>query len=224
MVWPPIGWVRFGHLRRLDPISREWGFDRGLPADRYYIESFLAEHQGDIRGRVLEVVDSTYTRRFGGANVTQADVVDLQATEQTTLVGDLGTGAGIPHEAFDCMVLTQVLHLIDDLDLALLTCYRALKPGGVLLATLPGICKICRDGQDRWWDAWRFTSRSAYRHFANTFPAENVEVTAYGNVLVAIAFLTGLSTQELRSHELKHHDPDYEITISVRAVKPGGLP
>src|SRR3990170_7811785 len=52
------GRVRFGDLRGVEPISREFGFDRGLPVDRHYIERFLSAHSSDIRGRVLEIGDN----------------------------------------------------------------------------------------------------------------------------------------------------------------------
>jgi hypothetical protein len=67
-----VGAVGFGSLRRTEPISRDFGFVRGGPVDRYYIEGFLSRHAGDIAGRVLEIGDDTYTRRFGGGAVTQA--------------------------------------------------------------------------------------------------------------------------------------------------------
>ena len=51
---PLVGKVRFGDLKRLTPISPKWGLDRGRPIDRSYIESFLAQHASNIRGRVLE--------------------------------------------------------------------------------------------------------------------------------------------------------------------------
>ncbi|HEX2620430.1 MAG TPA: hypothetical protein VHL11_09790, partial [Phototrophicaceae bacterium] len=35
-VWPPVGWVRFGDLRRLKPITADYGSSRGLEIDRYY--------------------------------------------------------------------------------------------------------------------------------------------------------------------------------------------
>jgi SAM-dependent methyltransferase len=221
--WPPVGRVRFGSLRRARPIDREFGYHRGLPADRYYIESFLAKHRRAVEGRVLEVGDNEYTKRFGADQVTCSDVLHPAGNEWSTLVGDLSTGEGIPSDAFQCIILTQVLHHIYDVKAAIRHSYRALQPGGVLLATLPGITKICRNDFDTapWGDYWRFTSLSARLLFEETFAAGNVDVEAAGNVLTAIAFLHGIAAQELKRHELDYHDPDYEVLITVRAVKPG---
>jgi hypothetical protein len=52
--------VDCGDLRRLTPLSRCFGFDRGKPVDRYYIENFLASRAGDVRGRVLEIADKMF--------------------------------------------------------------------------------------------------------------------------------------------------------------------
>ena len=54
------GSPRFGDLQRLSPISREFGLDRGLPIDRFYMERFLAAHAHHIRGAVLEIGEPTY--------------------------------------------------------------------------------------------------------------------------------------------------------------------
>ena len=69
--------VRFGDLRRLHPISPNFGYDRGKPVDRRYIESFLSDNAGHIKGRVLEVADNAYTMRYGGARVVSSDVLDI---------------------------------------------------------------------------------------------------------------------------------------------------
>ena len=98
--------------------------------------------------------------------------------------------------------------------------YRILAPGGILLASMSGISKISRYDMDRWGDYWRFTSLSARRVFEESFPSENLEVRALGNVLAAVAFLHGLAAEELTEHELSYHDPDYEVIITVRARKP----
>ena len=216
---PALGRARFGSLRRLTPISPIFGLERGQGIDRYYIEDFLARHRTDIRGRVLEVANNSYTTRFGGENVTRSDVLHVQdGNPHATIVADL-TANNLPPDMFDCIILTQTLPFIYETREALRTLYRILKPGGVLLATLPGISQISRYDMQRWGDYWRFTSHSARRLFEEVFPAANIAVQTHGNVLVAAALLYGLAAEELRKHELAHHDPDYELVITVRAFK-----
>jgi peptidoglycan/xylan/chitin deacetylase (PgdA/CDA1 family)/SAM-dependent methyltransferase len=213
--------VEWGDLRRPAPISEVWGVDRGQPVDRYYIESFLARHQGDIRGRVLEVKDAGYATRFGGGRVARADVVDIDpANPHATFVADLADAGSIPTAVFDCFILTQTLHVVYDARGALRHAYRVLKPGGVLLCTLPSVSRINFEdgGRDRG-DYWRFTEASARRLFAEVFPPEAVEVTPVGNVLACTAFLHGLSTCELTPEELGHADPWFPLLLCVRAVK-----
>jgi hypothetical protein len=40
--------VDFGDLREQSPLSTKFGFDRGVPVDRFYIAEFLAPHAKDI--------------------------------------------------------------------------------------------------------------------------------------------------------------------------------
>ncbi len=219
-LWPPVGWVRFGSLRRVTPISRIFGFDRGQCIDRYYIENFLARNAKDIRGCVLEIGDNTYTRRFGGELVTESQVLHVQeGNPRATIVADLTSSNPIASDSFDCVILTQTLQFIYDTRAAIRTLYRILKPGGILLATFAGISQISRYDRERWGDYWRFTTLSARRLFEEAFPTTHIKVEAYGNVLAAGAFLQGLAAEDLRREELDHRDPDYEVLITVRAVK-----
>ncbi|MDR7543841.1 MAG: methyltransferase domain-containing protein [Armatimonadota bacterium] len=220
---PAVGRVEFGGLRRTTPVSRAFGFDRGQPVDRFYIERFLAEHAADVRGRVLEIGDNAYTVRFGGTKVLHSDVLTADASSPgATLVGDLTRSDGLPVAVYDCIIVTQTLQFIYDVHAAVRTLERLLKPGGVVLATLPGISQISRYDMDRWGEYWRFTSRSARRVFEEVFPAEAVVVRAYGNVLAATGFLHGVAAEELNEGELLVVDPDYELVICVRAEKSGG--
>jgi len=220
---PPVGLVDFGSLRRLTPISRQFGYDRGLPIDRYYIENFLDRQASDIQGRVLEVGENTYTLRFGGEQVTQSDVLHVvEGNPQATFIGDLAKADHIPADLFDCVVLTQTLHLLYDMRAALATLYRILKPGGVLLITVPGISQVVKcDWGDDW--CWALTTQSARLLLEEFFPASNVQVEAYGNVLAAIAFLQGLAVEDLSPQELDYQDSEYQVLLSIRAVKPESL-
>ena len=219
--WPPVGMVEFGSLRRITPISQSFGLDRGLCIDRYYIEHFLEQHSGDIKGQVMEVADDLYTARFGGERVTKSDVLHVtEDNARATIVADLTQADQIPSDVYDCIVLTQTLQFIYDVRKAVQTLYRILKPNGVLLVTCSGINRISRYDMDRWGEYWRLTTLSASRLFEEFFPPSNVTVQGYGNVLAAVAFLHGLAVSELSQQELDYCDPDYEILIGVRTVKP----
>jgi hypothetical protein len=115
----------------LEPLSDHYGFDRGTPLDRRYIEEFLGERSGLIRGSVLEVHDGAYTVRFGADRVAQSTVVDInRSNAQATLIADLEQPGSLPVETYDCIILTQTLHLLRHPGRCLENCHRALRNGG----------------------------------------------------------------------------------------------
>ena len=209
-----------GDLRRLTPIDSGFGLGRGKPVDRHYIEDFLRRHAGDIRGRVLEVGENAYTVEYGGRRVTQSDILHADdSNPRATLIGDLADGGALPGDAFDCFICTQTLTYIYDVQQAVRTIRRILKPGGVLLATVPGISQMSPYDRDRWGEYWRFTAQSLGRLLGDVFGAANVGVEAYGNVLASTAFLQGLCAGDLSHDELEHRDQRYQMLIAGRAVK-----
>jgi len=216
----PVGSVDFGSLQRTEPISRMFGLDRGVPIDRYYMERFLRQSSSAIHGHVLEIAERTYTERFGGSRVTKSDVLHLTGeSPATTIVADLTSATSIGDDTFDCIVLTQTLQFIFDIQAAISELHRILKPGGCVLATATGISQISRYDADRWGDYWRLTDQSARRLFERYFRSEDVHVTTYGNVLAATSFLEGLATSELSRAELDVQDDDYQLVIGIKAVK-----
>ena len=221
---PPKGWIRMGSLRRVTPINKTWGCGRGLPIDRYYIAKELADCSSDIHGHVLEIGDSRYTRTYGGNRVTKSDVLHVEeGNPEATIVADISSAHQIESDTFDCIIMAQTLHLIYDVRPAIDTLFRILKPGGVVLVTFPGISQLSHNSnKGSWADIWfwSFTINSANRLFKEVFPAANVRVKAYGNVLSTIAFLHGLVAEELQQNELDYRDPDYDVLIAVRAEKP----
>jgi SAM-dependent methyltransferase len=215
----PLGSVSFGDIGDVRPISDDFGFDRGTPIDRFYVERFLGDNAGDIAGRVLEVGDDAYSRRFGGGQVTRQDVLHISADNPAaTLVGDLSHAGTLPAGTFDCLVLTQTLHLIFDLRAAVVEMQRSLKPGGVVLLTVPGISQIDRGQWGAGW-FWSLTAASATRLFSEVFGAGNVRVHSHGNVFAATAFLQGVALEEIDTTKLAFHDPSYPVIVTVRAQK-----
>jgi glycosyltransferase involved in cell wall biosynthesis len=217
---PAPGHVRFGDLARTDPIDDNFGYGRGTPLDRFYVESFLEKHRDAIAGRVLEAGDAAYSRRFGGARITHQDVLHVHADNpDATIVGDLAMPDVLPRDSFDCIVLTQTLQFIYDMRAAIAHLYTALKPGGVLLLTVPGLSQVDRYVWGETW-YWAVTPAAASRLFAEQFPAGCFTVECHGNVFAATAFLHGLALEEVPRAKLLVHDPAYPLIVTVRARKP----
>ena len=84
---------------------------------------------------------------------------------------------------------------------------------------MPGISQIAIDEWKDYW-CWSFTEISVRRLFTEIFPADNVTIEYYGNILATTAFLQGLATQELTAAELDYRDPCYQMLITIRVVKP----
>ncbi len=214
---PDVGAVRWGVLRRTSPISRNFGFDRGTPIDRHFVEAFLSSCSMDIKGSVLEVQEPHYTARFGGQRVSRSEVLDIDPNNPSaTIVADLNDARELADEQFDCIILTQTLQYIYRFDAALRDLHRSLKPGGVLLMTVPGITPV-RARRQTWY--WSFTDRAVQQMLLEHFAPEQVEVTIYGNILAATAFLYGMAGEELHMAELAVCDPDYPVIIGARAVR-----
>lgn len=227
--------LRWGSLA-LAPVSSNYGFDRGLPVDRWYVEHYLkrfAGHPGyaggSIQGRVLEIGGREYADKFGAPArepaigvVHRVDVLhENDSNPEATIVGDLTQRGTLPEAVFDCIICTHTLHVIFDVRSALAELRRGLKPGGVLLLTAPGITRSCVPDRDAWGDWWRFTSQSLRRLAEEHFEPRDVTVEAYGNVLTATAFLYGLAAGELKESELTVRDPDFEVVIGLHARAPG---
>lgn len=218
----PVGSVNFGGLRRLSPISAVFGKDRDLlTIERYYIEQFLQRNAADVRGRCLEMGDATYTRKFGGKKVTQADVLNYVAgNPEATIIADLTDAPHIPDNSFDCIIITQTLQMIFQVDKAIATLHRILKPGGVVLCTSHGMTRVARrEGVDDWGEYWHFTTQSKRRLFGAHFPKGSVAVSTVGNVFTCICNLHGLAASEIDQIELDTHDPNFEMLVLVRAMK-----
>lgn len=200
---------------RLKPVSLEWGFDRGTPIDRYYIESFLEQHRSTVRGDVLELLNNDYTRRYGNDKVIRSHILDIDSSNTAaTIVVDLAKEAALPPESFDCIIFTQALQHIYDITTVLRNLYNALKPEGSLLLTVPSIIKYHREPTDY----WRFTP-DAVRILLNDCGAIHADVTAFGNYNAALAFLAGAAVEDIGLETLVPVDASFPVSICARVKK-----
>ena len=110
------------------------------------------------------------------------------------------------------------MHLIFDVPAAVATIHRILAPGGVVLATVPGISQIDRGEWSHTW-YWSFTASASQRMFETQFAADEVTIEQHGSVLSAVALLEGLASHELTEDELAVDDEAYPVFVGIRAIK-----
>jgi hypothetical protein len=185
--------------------------------DRRYIEAFLSARRGAIRGSVLEVQDSAYTTRFGGDRISQSTVVDIDATNlRATLIADLQLVGSLPPDCYDCVILTQTLHLLRWPGQCIQNCFAALRSDGVLLATAPSVSRVSPTYPDG--DFWRFTPAGIAELFGRYWPGD-FTADAFGNLRTCMAFLIGEVVEDLPDLVLDHNDPRFPLTVAVEATK-----
>jgi SAM-dependent methyltransferase len=201
------------------PLSDQYGFDRGIPIDRFFIEDFLKKNKLDIKGKCLEVLDNNYTTIYGEKRVTESDVLDINLeNKKANIIDDLRNLQTISNDTYDTIILTQVLQFIDNVDSVISECYRILKPGGTILATLPSISRAdCTSGVPG--DFWRFTQASARYLFEKKFKPETIEVDFYGNVRSGIYFYAGLALSDTPRKVLLDKDDNFPTIITISAKK-----
>lgn len=202
-----------GQFNRSSPLSVEYGFDRGTPVDRYYIERFLEAHATDIRGRVLEIGDDSYSRRFGGERITRQDILHVAGNPKATITGDISDPQTLPSGSFDCIILTQTLHLIYDMAAAIRELRRSLAVGGVLLVTAPGVSSVDRGEWGANW-YWSLTELSLRQLLSESFDAAHITAETFGNLFAATAFLHGACVEEVDDARLEPIDPVYPVTVA----------
>ena len=212
----PVKWY---DLRKTKPISNVFGLDRGTPIDRFYIEDFLYKNKSLIKGKCCEISENTYTKKFGTKNCISEILHHNNDNKKATIVGDLSKIETLPKNTIDCFILTQTLNFIYDYESAVKGLYQILNTNGVGLITVSGISQISKYDYDRWGDYWRFTDLSIKKIFESVFGKNNIEVSTYGNVLAATAFLHGVSAEELSIGELFENDINFQLTIAVKATK-----
>jgi SAM-dependent methyltransferase len=199
------------------PLSDDHGIDRGTPVVRVYIDEFLGQHREIIRGSVLEVGDSRYTASFGPGRVTTSTVVDIDgANGQATLIADLNQAGALPEDSFDCIILTEVLHLLKSPDTCLRSCHRALREKGSVLITVPALKRLNPVGPDS--DYLRYTPAGLDLLLRRTWDGP-FSVTGYGNLRACVAFLVSHVSEEIDSEELMFRDERFPLTVAARAEK-----
>lgn len=209
--------MRWGNLRRLEPVSPRWGSERGTAVDRGYIEHFFEEHRYLITGHVLEVRDARYSTQYGH-DLTAIDIVDIDPrNDDATIIADLAERGSLPAGAFDCVVVPQTLVYVTDPVAAVANLWDSLSPGGALLLTTPAIARLDPDVPDL--DRWHLMPAGLEQVIRQACPDAAATIRGYGNPVVAVAFLHGIAAEELRPADLAAQHPGFPVVVTAAVRK-----
>jgi SAM-dependent methyltransferase len=200
----------WGNLRRTTPLSETYGFDRGTPIDRYYVDTFFSARRALITGRVLEIQTTDHARRYG-SGVAAMHTLDINPAFNPTYLCDLAAADIVPSGSYDCFLLPNTLCFLRDLEPALRHAQRIVRPGGVLLATVPVFVPLTADVPDYWHasaDGWRVIAERVWSDCETS-------VGTHGNCLAAAAAMYGIAVEELMVTELDATDPRYPVLVTI---------
>lgn len=205
-----------------EPISRQFGTERGTPIDRYYIDFFLKGHSEFIKGDVLEIEDNAYTLCFGGNKVIHSMVMDVNSQNSNiSFNGNLETGEGIKDGIADCFILTQTLMYIFDLKSVAHNINRILKVNGVVLITCSGISQNSIRCMDNYGCYFNFNKDVFVRMFEEETSLQVIETGSYGNVKTVSAHINGLCCEDLVTEDFMPNDKYYPLIVYAVVRKNG---
>ena len=207
------GAVDFGDLRRFTPFCTNWGNTRGSVIDRYLIDPFIALSVRGTSGRYLECGGIRYRNLVGDDQVTSYDVLDIREnTPGLTIQADLHDLSCLGEGSFDVIICTQVLQYVASPGRCVEELHRVLRAGGVLLLSVPFIEK----DNVGLGDNWRFTRKQVIDLLQ---PFQECAVQGRGNLLSSIAYLQGLSAEDMDAGDLTRTDPVFYQLVVAAARK-----
>ncbi len=201
----------------LHPISRRYGCEHGTPIDRYYIDKFLQNNISFIRGVIAEIGDDRYIQKYAH-DIEGTFILHINGDGKNAIKVDLSTGEGVEENKFDCLICTQTIQFIYDIEAAVSSIVKMLKPGGVGLITANGIVQISLHDYWKWGDYWRVTEMTMQR-IAEKSHVMHYEIASYGNVRVAAAEMYGLCVEDLLADSFDLQDEQYPVIVTMKIIK-----
>jgi SAM-dependent methyltransferase len=193
------------------PYSRNFGYERGMPVGRYYVERFLRENADLVCGRCLEFGEPNYRGLF--PNAERYEVLSIIPGPKVDYLGDIHElGPDVPRGVFDAIICTQVFEHLSWPEKAAASIRELLRPGGLLLLTAPFINPVHYVPTD----FRRFTPESLRLILEDAgLVVESVDFG--GNSLVSTGSLLGMVVEDFSQAEVDLKDPVYPYNVVVRA-------
>ncbi|MGX7896310.1 glycosyltransferase family 2 protein [Tsuneonella sp. HG222] len=215
---PTLQKLDFGDLARRRPVGTAFGRDRGTSIDQFYIDKFFQRHAGAMRGRIEWLRPEPAPALPEGNFAYTFEAEPSGANRVREVAAKFEYEPASAPDGHDCIAWHHGAHDPLELERLIARSRVRLNPGGVLLATLPGVAGgVQTAGADGFWAP---TPDGARRMFEREFGEGNVEVTSFGNVYAATSFLQGLAVEDIDAAWLDGVDPAFPLVLGIAARRP----
>ena len=210
---PVVGEINWGDLRRANPFCPRFGYSRGSPIDRYYLNLFVAEIRDQVRGDVVEVGGNNCNKNeYGFSRASRYRGLDVVASPGVDLVGDAAQPQCLPPSSLDGLVIFNVLEHTPRPWEIVANMRLWLREGGVACCMVPNAQRLHKAPEDY----WRPLPAALMEMFTGW---SERRLYQYGNPVSTVASLMGIAAEELKEAELLDYHPDYPVVSCIFAKK-----
>ena len=201
-------------LRSIKKHSEKFGFDRGTPIDRYYIDHFLKNLNLENNfNRSLEFGEILYSDSFKVKEKYFLSHPEYETRDiaSNQILFDLNSEHSYEGTKFDLILSTNVINFTKNPFVSIKHHIDMLNSRGTLVLTVSASMPISKFDAERWGDYWRFTP-DGLNQLLRTLNCE-YHIKSFGSFVTSIAFLCGLSAEEIDATDLNKNDDSYPIVV-----------
>ena len=196
------------------PINQDYGWSKGTPIGRYYLNSYMRDFSKNISGLVLEFGQPTYAQNCD----CTYEIIDIDPTNfKANIHGDICSPTiGEEYDSrYDVIICTAVLQYVTDPQMAVVNMRNMLKEGGALILAQQALSRV-DPGVPAGTDRWRFTQHGIAQMMEGF---ELLDIHHYGNVYAVCAYMLGLPAEKVDIDKLAFADPFHPVITVAHGKK-----
>ena len=208
----PVGSINLGSFANGKPFCHEFGYTRGTPIDRVFLDVFIDTIRDQVYGATLEIggrKEDKSLYRF--QNAEPFETLDVEAGSGADHVGDAHCITLFRPGSWDSILAFNVLEHCERPWIVVSNFLYWLRPGGMAFCVVPNAQRLHRGPRDY----WRILPDAASSLFSDF---EEVTILRYGNLLTSQAAMSGIAAEELH-YAMAYSDRDYPTVTCISARK-----
>lgn len=217
---------RFINPHNKIPLTRNFGFYRGTPIDRYFINKwiydFLDEIDSGNKLKGIEIGGFDYLK-YNSKKYLANELVPKRELKKSkdSLCINLNEPINKDFklkEKYDFVICTQVLHVLENDINGLRIIYKLLKKGGLIIGSTAGTINPISIYDYKRWGCYRGYSDQGLKSILEKTGFE-CQIETFGNFALAYEILNGAVVEDIDQSLFKENDEIFQILHLFKAYK-----